>query len=272
MRTSSMMDRRRGCLPPRRCRGDTPAGRHGAGKRPQKLLKSTRQAPKGGRMAPAAHQPTPPTPRPRRPPRRSWRRGGLERRWRTTGQNGGRLAVREGVGVRARASRPLCHSATLPSPRAPRAVPMEVDEPAPEQEPVLTVSRGPGDKGGALQPEPPLFYLYYRQRVAPKLPLPSSRCPARREERREAPAPAAAVGSSSWGEVGGGGGGERGQRTVATNPRRNQARATIRLPRAWAPWLGSSGSARGARRSTGTLEQCSPGAATMREHRSKRSS
>jgi len=37
------------------------------------------------------------------------------------------------------------HSAELPSPRAPRAVPMEVDEPAPEQEPVLPVSRGPGD-------------------------------------------------------------------------------------------------------------------------------
>ena len=172
-------------------RGYRPAGRHGAGKPPQKLLQATRQAPKGGRMAPAAHQPTPPTPRPRRPPRRSWRRGGLERRWRTTGQNGGRLAVREGVGVRARASRRLCHSATLPSPRAPRAVPMEVDEPAPEQDSVLPVSRGPGDKGGALQPEPepPLFYLYYRQRVAPQLPLPSSRCPARREERREAPAP-----------------------------------------------------------------------------------
>ena len=139
MRTSSMMDRRRGCLPPRRCRGVTDrqaataqGSRHKNFSKP--LVKLPRAA--GWRQ-------------PRTSQHRQHRgRGGLR------AGHGGEAAWKD-VGVRARASRPLCHSATLPSPRAPRAVPMEVDEPAPEQDSVLPVSRGPGDKGGALQPEPP---------------------------------------------------------------------------------------------------------------------
>ena len=144
MRTSSMMDRRRGCLPPRRCRGVTDqqaATAQGSGHKnfeepPAKLLFSQgRQA--GASRAPAntantaAEAASAPVMEERRP---------------------GKTLANDGTKRRPPCVRALeCeqgrqgHSAELPSPRAPRAVPMEVDEPAPEQEPVLPVSRGPGD-------------------------------------------------------------------------------------------------------------------------------
>ena len=173
-------------------RGYRPAGRHGAGKRPQKL-RATRQA----TCLPSAAG----WRQPRTSQHRQHRgRGGLraghggEAAWKDAGERRDKteaasLCVRALECEQGRQG----HSATLPrfrahepheqspwrstSPRRSRSLCCRC------REAQVTAPR----RSAAARANP--FLHAKAQKVAPKLPLPSSRCPARREERREAPAP-----------------------------------------------------------------------------------